>query len=231
LNGDGYADLAVAGISSHDGVVSVLLGNSDGTFGAAVNWITGNGATPSATVIGDFNGDGKVDVAVNIGQTGQGISVLIGNGDGTFQTPALSSGQFAGYAPAGLVNLAEGDWNRSGTTGLALAAGGGNPDFVAYLGKGDGTFPSPVAFDAGPPGQYEFGNAIAAADFNGDGYPDLVLAVASGNGPPYTPAVSVLLNCAAKCSGISHITDGLFFLQSACHVHCHGDSRQCKGHH
>jgi Bacterial Ig-like domain (group 3)/FG-GAP-like repeat len=204
LNGDGYADLAVAAASGGNGVVSVLLGNGDGTFGTAANWIIGKGSTPSATVIGDFNGDGKADVAVNVGAASQGISVLLGNGDGTFQTPALSSGQLlSGSAPGGLANLAEGDWNGSGKTGLALAAAGGNPDFVAYLGKGDSTFPSAAAFNAGPPGQYEFGNAIAAADFNGDGYPDVVLAVASGNGPPYTPSVSVLLNCAAKCSSIA----------------------------
>ncbi len=208
LNGDGYPDLAVAATSGSNGVVTVLLGNRDGTFGTAVNWIAGSEDLPSAAVIGDFNGDGKADVAVNMGDNmaqlgpSEGIAVLLGNGDGTFQTPALSSGQAPNFQ-SGLVNLAEGDWNGSAKTGLALANDSDSPDLVVYLGKGDGTFPSPVVLDVGPPGQYDFGDAIASSDLNGDGYPDLVLAVASGSQPPYTPAVSVLLNCATKCSTVS----------------------------
>ena len=60
FNGDGKADLAVANASSNN--VSVLLGNGNGTFQAAVNYAAGTG--PSSVAVGDFNGDGKADLAV-----------------------------------------------------------------------------------------------------------------------------------------------------------------------
>ena len=60
FNGDGRPDLAVANVDSN--TVSVLLGNGDGTFQAAVNY--GVGTKPFSVVVGDFNGDGKPDLAV-----------------------------------------------------------------------------------------------------------------------------------------------------------------------
>ena len=60
FNGDGKVDIAVANTGSSD--VSILLGNSDGTFQPAVNFSAGN--NPSAIAVGDFNGDGKLDLAV-----------------------------------------------------------------------------------------------------------------------------------------------------------------------
>jgi hypothetical protein len=94
LNGDGYLDLVVAGTSASngDGVVSVLLGKPDGTFGTATGWTVTSQSIcgfvtclpPTTVAIGDFNGEGKPDLAVNDGAVG-GIRVLLGNGDGTFQ--------------------------------------------------------------------------------------------------------------------------------------------------
>ncbi|HEV2380406.1 MAG TPA: FG-GAP-like repeat-containing protein [Terriglobia bacterium] len=96
FNGDGKLDLAVAnaGASSlctspaGSGSVSILLGNGDGTFGAAVSYCAG--VDPLSVAEGDFNGDGKADMVVaNGGSAGasSGVSVLLGNGDGTFQAP------------------------------------------------------------------------------------------------------------------------------------------------
>src|SRR5260370_4762633 len=77
FNRDGIADLAVVNNASNS--VSVLLGNGDGTFQAAVNYAPGSG--PNAVAVADFNGDGIPDLAVaNIG--GQSVSVLLGKGDG-----------------------------------------------------------------------------------------------------------------------------------------------------
>src|SRR5207237_1519142 len=83
FNGDGRPDLAVANALSSN--VSVLLGDGDGTFQAALNFDTGGGGPVSVTV-GDFNGDGHLDLAVaNPGSNT--VSVLLGNGDGTLQAP------------------------------------------------------------------------------------------------------------------------------------------------
>ncbi|PYJ85112.1 MAG: hypothetical protein DME22_10335, partial [Verrucomicrobia bacterium] len=94
LNGDGRADLATTG--------SVLLGNGDGTFQAAINYRAGT--NPVSVAVGDFNGDGKADlVTVNnstcpicVSQGNGNLSVLLGKGDGTFQG-AVNYG--AGTAP------------------------------------------------------------------------------------------------------------------------------------
>ena len=62
--------------------MSVLLGNGDGTFQPQVTYAVGS--TAHAIVAGDFNGDGRTDLAV-ANQAGDTVSVLLGNGDGTFQ--------------------------------------------------------------------------------------------------------------------------------------------------
>ena len=80
FNRDGKTDLAVANAGSDN--VSVLLGNGDGTFHAAVNYDAGT--SPSSVTTGDFNGDGKTDLAV-ANAASNTVSVLLGNGDGTFQ--------------------------------------------------------------------------------------------------------------------------------------------------
>ena len=90
FNGDGRADLAWSGWynGTSVGVVGVLPGNGDGTFGASVNTNVANGGF---LAIGDFNHDGRPDLAVSQGgnSNAQGLTILPGNGDGTFQTPAF----------------------------------------------------------------------------------------------------------------------------------------------
>jgi hypothetical protein len=84
INGDGKLDLVTANYTNGEtGTASVLLGNGDGTFRAHIDSTVGLG--PDGLAVGDFNGDGKPDLAVAnlIGNT---MSILLGNGDGTFQT-------------------------------------------------------------------------------------------------------------------------------------------------
>jgi len=162
LRGDGKADLVVTTPYGNSNSVSVLLGNGDGTFQPAVSYLAGS--DPYAVAVGDFNGDGKPDLAV-ANYRDVSVSVLLGNGDGTFQ-PAV------GYA-VGMraLCIAAGDFNGDGKADLVV---GGSAVFV-LLGNGDGTFQGAVSYAAG---QYPSSppTSLAVADFNGDGKADLAVA-------------------------------------------------------
>jgi hypothetical protein len=167
FNGDGRADMVIANSGDfpfYAGSVSVLLGNGDGSFQTAVNYATGNGT--SFVAVGDFNGDGKADLAV--ANWSGSVSLLLGNGNGTFQAPVSYP---VGSSPYSLV---VGDFNGDGKADLAVANSGDNTVSV-LLGNGDGTLRAAVPYPAGTAPQ-----SIAAGDFNGDGKTDLVLAVGGG---------------------------------------------------
>jgi hypothetical protein len=133
FNHDGKLDLAV----STNTAVSILLGNGDGTFQAAVNYTAGS--LPSAIAIADFNGDGYADLAV-ANQDSNNVSILLGNGDGTF-LPAVNYA--VGTTPE---YVAAGDFNVDGKPDLAVTnwnyAGAGTVSML--FGVGDGTFHRPV---------------------------------------------------------------------------------------
>jgi hypothetical protein len=161
FNGDGNLDLAALNLDVP--TISILLGNANGTFQTQVSYEAG--ASPAALVAGDFNRDGKPDLAIANYNNGS-VAVILGNGDGTFQSPTLST------AESGVVAIATGDFNGDGKLDLALA----NNILVTgsvgiMLGNGDGTFQPVVNYDAGI-----FPEALAIADYNGDGKLDLAVA-------------------------------------------------------
>ncbi len=172
FNGGGRLDLAVANLYSNN--ISVLLGNGDGTFYGQASDQIPVGALPNSSVAGDFNGDGRLDLATADALSNE-VSVLLGNGDGTFQ----EQGEFpVGNDPTALV---AGDFNDDGRLDLAVVNAGDGTVSV-LLGNGDGTFRSQLIYAVG-----DDPDAIVAGDFNGDG--DLDLAVANqGDG-----TVSVLM--------------------------------------
>jgi hypothetical protein len=187
FNGDGRLDLAVSvgGGVRHGGEVAVLLGNGDGTFQPPTTYPVG--VLPGAIVAGDFNGDGRTDLAVadsgnKFFKAPGGVSVLLGNGDGTFRNQGLYVYQ-VGASPG---SMAAGDFNGDGRTDLAIADSHSNTISV-LLSDGDGTFRPAVSRAVGSSPQ------ILAGDFNGDGHLDLVVATSTSGTQGYTSAISLLL--------------------------------------
>jgi hypothetical protein len=181
VNGDGKPDIVVADCganifcpTSAPGAVSILLGNGDGTFQAAVSYSSG-GISALSVAVADVNGDGKLDLLVaNSGSST--VGVLLGNGDGTFQSAvAYSAGSI--YSPAVVADV-------SGDGKLDLLVGNYPGSVAALLGSGDGTFQSPLAYSSGGSGP----TSVAIGDVNGDGQPDVVVANF------YSNSVGVLLN-------------------------------------
>jgi len=113
--------------------------------------------------VGDFNGDGKQDLAV-VNRGSGNVSILLGNGDGTFQN-ALNFG--AGSTPA---FVAVGDFNGDHKLDLAVANGSVNTVSI-LLGNGDGTFQPPLQYNTGISADY-----VAVADFNNDKKSDLLIS-------------------------------------------------------
>jgi hypothetical protein len=136
------------------------------------------GTNPQTDVARDFNGDGKLDLAV-ADYSSNTVSVLLGNGDGTFQSSHVD--YVTGTQPVGLV---VGDFNRDGNLDLAVTNNGDNTVSI-LLGKGDGTFGTRKDYGTGVgPG------LLAVGDFNSDGNLDLAILC---NDTTSVYVVSVLL--------------------------------------
>jgi hypothetical protein len=165
VNNDHKADLISGGFLGNGG--SVELGNGDGTFQPPITFPSGCGVT----TIGDFNHDGKLDIAgPNPGNSG-GVVVCLGKGDGTFGNPVVyDQGINHPFVLAG-------DFNHDGNLDLAASDQGG---ISILLGKGDGTFKSgiPTGLNASFP-------TFVLGDFNGDGNLDVAANIGT--------TVSVLL--------------------------------------
>jgi hypothetical protein len=168
FNRDGNLDLAVA--NSLSTYISILIGNGDGTFQAATQSPTLPGPENFVSV-GDFNNDGKIDiVALSYQNPCKCISILLGNGDGTFQDPVTTEPPFVATA------IGVGDFNRDGNLDLAAAGTLGSENTVnILLGNGDGTF----GYGASYPGVEE-PISFAVADFNGDQKLDMAIADVDG---------------------------------------------------
>jgi len=201
LNGDGKLDLVVANLcqstscsGGNNGSVSVLLGNGDGTFQAAQAYATG-GFGSSSVAIGDFNGDGNLDVVVanqcgaSNCKSGGSVSVLLGNGNGTLQAAkTYSSGAYT------TLSIAIADFNKDGNLDLVVAnqcqeTNCQNGAVSVLLGNGNGTFQSAQTYASG--GYYS--NSVVVGDFNGDGNPDLALASQCHDSTCQNGGASVLL--------------------------------------
>ena len=185
VNGDGKPDVLVANYCADSackttGSVGVLLGNGDGTLQPAVEYDSG-GYLATSLAVADVNGDGKPDaliahycVSPSDCSTGA-VGVLLGNGNGGFQTPTV-------YGSGGIsaISVATGDLNDDGhndivvindcETGCGTKASMGGVGVM--LGVGDGTFTPVVVYSSGG----DDPASVAIGDINGDGRPDIVVA-------------------------------------------------------
>jgi hypothetical protein len=190
FNNDGILDLAVSGFFISG--VTILLGDGSGGFTQAPGspFSTGTGTHPNFVVAGDFNNDGKLDLAMANPDTSDSVSILLGDGTGGF-TPATGSPI---AVPGSPVQLAIGDFNHDGKLDLVTANFLGN-NLTTLLGDGAGGFTvgDTISTGLGP-------NFVAVGDFNNDGRDDLVytdnttntanivLATAAGGFSAVTPA-------------------------------------------
>jgi FG-GAP-like repeat len=190
FNGDGKPDLLISNqcVSDTDctqGTIAVLLGNGDGTFQSAL--VSNTEAVLATVAIGDFNRDGRLDVAVDnacpdSGCTSGSVNILLGKGDGTFQPPvAYPSGGNAFSVEAGDIN---------GDGKLDVIVVNGSNSAGVLLGNGDGTFKPVTPVTASTSGN----SAVFLGEFNGDNKLDLAVVTSNcDTTPTCTRSVNVLL--------------------------------------
>jgi hypothetical protein len=176
FNDDGKLDLAV-GVSTlmpPSRYVTIHLGTGTGFFSSSNSFAVGVSPESIGLAAGDFNGDGKLDLVVTNGNSGN-VSVFLGTGTGTF---GAATNFAVGVAPR---SVAVADFNGDGKLDLAVANAGSN-NVSILLGTGTGSFAAATNFAVGTGP-----NTVAVADFNRDGKQDLALANGSSN------SVSILL--------------------------------------
>jgi large repetitive protein len=173
FNGDGKPDIASLSTDNPCKCISILLGKGNGTFEDPV--VTQPTFDVESIGIGDFNGDGKLDIATAGDFT---VNILLGDGNGTFEYGASYP------SPEAPESMAVADFNGDHKLDLATADTEGSSISV-LLGNGDGTFETPVNY------QIPFCAGITTADVNGDGQPDLVAT--SDYDLPNVSGIAVLL--------------------------------------
>ena len=170
FDGDGNLDLAVVDFgTSNSGYVAILRGKPDGSF---QEWLPtySIGEFAATIAVGDFNGDGKPDLAVGFAGTNGGASqvvILTNNGSGGFQSGAVLTALVSG----GIASVTAADFNGDGKLDLAAVSAYGT-SVTIFQGNGNGTFnsvSSSPTVGRGP-------QWVAAGDLNGDGKMDLVTA-------------------------------------------------------
>jgi hypothetical protein len=179
FNGDGWLDVVTANYNPGQNL-TLFLNSRDGTFTQSGFLDPGRFGGPYDVATGDFNGDGKTDIAAALRDTGL-VGVYLGNGDGTFGPLNTFN------AGLSVVRLTAADFNNDGKPDVAcvgISVGGSPTDFAVLLGNGDGTFQGYRTY----PGAYD-PTDVVAADFNGDGMPDVATTSSTGPG-----SVAVALN-------------------------------------
>jgi uncharacterized membrane protein len=203
LNGDGKLDLVFDCGTLGTANACVALGNGDGTFATLSSLATGSVLLSAA--VGDFNGDGKLDLGVSYESSGNALlAVALGNGDGTFGTLATVD---TIPLPTGAFNasLTAADVDGNGVQDLVLYFKSCDPpnpcsgNLQSYSGNGDGTFQPALPSLGAPVGD----SNVLIGDFNADGILDIAVAtgVLLGNGDGTFAANAVALPQVATAVG------------------------------
>jgi hypothetical protein len=172
LNNDGKPDIVVANEQSNN--VTILLGDGRGGFTQAKGSPFHAGHDPNDIAIGDFNRDGKLDLAF-ANHEEKHLTVLLGNGRGGF-TPALNS-PFAVEVQPHTHGVATGDLNGDGNLDLVTDSWGNNQVSVLF-GDGKGSFNTSGTFlDVGKM-PYQ---RVRVGDMNGDGKSDIITTNLEGD--------------------------------------------------
>lgn len=182
FNSDGRVDV-VAALNDPEIGLALLTGTGTGTFNPPTYFPNTSGFDSPAIAATDLNGDGRLDLVVMHGiaaftapiRVARSITVLLGNGNGTFQTPSEVD---VGTGPMAMAVV---DLNRDGIKDVAV--GGGNTELSILLGVGNGTFVRQPVVTLVPGGDsFSACNDIGVGDLNRDGIQDLVVPLGNGHG-------------------------------------------------
>lgn len=167
FNSDGKQDIACGTSNFSTNIIKIMIGNGNGTFTFGNTYsLTSN---PKTICGGDFNNDGKIDIAT--GNNGENVCVLFSNGNGTFSLPVY----YATNA-IGLNSICTGDFNGDGNLDLATT-NNSSSNVSVFLGNSVGIFSSAVNYSL-----TNSPSSIYCNDFNNDGNMDITCAGAGGNG-------------------------------------------------
>ena len=177
LNNDGVSDI-VQDTAQSPSAFTVSINNLNGTFKAPVTYtLPGTHTVPMPIATGDFNNDGKVDIAVILAGTNQ-VAVYLGNGDGTLQSPKLSTLSLPAGWTFNTGGVAAADFNADGkidlvawTTDYVSSLNQGTQSLYVLEGDGAGGFTNPTLALAGPTTQPDF--QVFVGDYDSDGRADI----------------------------------------------------------
>jgi hypothetical protein len=175
--GTASVTVATPGVTSSN-VVYLTIASPPAVFGFGLYDLSGTWSSVGDIQTGDFNNDGIPDLAI---VANSGFEILLGNGNGTFQAPLVTTATSAGA-------LAVGDFNGDGKLDVVLAANNTSYQggIQVYLGNGDGTFTLGAFYVAPSIPEIElFADVLFAGDFNGDGKLDFGAQYCGGNGGGY----------------------------------------------